>query len=378
MKIGIVTLPFNWNYGGILQTYALQQALKDLGHEPVTINRDTVLTSFKLKVLLIIRRSILRIFGKKVIVRPWPTKTEEKIIRQHTDKFIIENIATTHLLKSEGEFAKLPKYNFEAFIVGSDQVWRPKYSPVLENHFLGFLDKKSTVKRIAYAASFGVDKWEFSEQQTLSCSELAGIFNAISVREDSGINLCKKYLNVKAQQVLDPTMLINKEKYIELVEKENLAPFSGKLFNYVLDITPEKSRFIKNVSDRLGLVAFSSTAGSFRDLGRKRLKECIFPPVTQWIRGFMDAEFVITDSFHGTVFSIIFNKRFIAIGNATRGMTRFTSLLKTFGLEERLILEINEHALQIADLPIDFKKVNEILETERDKSITFLKNALTV
>lgn len=361
-----------------MQTYALQQALKDLGHEPVTINRDTVLTSFKLKVLLIIRRSILRILGKKVIVRPWPTKTEEKIIRQHTDKFISENISTTHLLKSEKDFANLSKYNFEAFIVGSDQVWRPKYSPVLENHFLGFLDKKSTVKRIAYAASFGVDKWEFSEQQTVSCRKLAGLFNAISVREDSGINLCEKYLNVKATQVLDPTMLINREKYIGLVEKENLAPFSGKLFNYVLDITPEKSKFIKNVAERLGLVAFSSTAGSFRDLGRKRLKECIFPPVTQWIRGFMDAEFVITDSFHGTVFSIIFNKRFIAIGNATRGMTRFTSLLKTFGLEERLILEINEKALQIADSPIDFKKVNDILEKERDKSITFLKNALTV
>jgi hypothetical protein len=378
MKIGIVTLPFNWNYGGILQTYALQLALKDLGHEPFTINRDTVLTSFKLKVLLIIRRSILRIIGKKVIVRPWPTKTEEKIIRQHTDKFISEYIATTHLLKSETDFANLEKYKFEAFICGSDQVWRPKYSPVLENHFLGFLDKKSTVKRIAYAASFGVDNWEFSEKQTVSCSELAGLFNAISVREDSGINLCEKYLKVKAEQVLDPTMLITKEKYVGLVEKEKLVPFSGKLFNYVLDITPEKSKFIENVAERLGLVAFSSTAKSFRDLGKKRLKECIFPPVTQWIRGFMDAEFVITDSFHGTVFSIIFNKNFISIGNATRGMTRFTSLLKTFGLEERLILEINEHALQIADSPIDFKKVNEILETEREKSITFLKNALTV
>lgn len=378
MKIGIVTLPFNWNYGGILQTYALQQALKDLGHEAATINRDTVLTSFKLKVLLIIRRSILRIIGKKVIVRPWPTKTEEKIIRQHTDKFISENIATTYLLKSEADFKNLANYNFEAFITGSDQVWRPKYSPVLENHFLGFLDKKSTVKRIAYAASFGVDNWEFTEQQTVSCRELAGLFNAISVREDSGINLCEKYLNVKAEQVLDPTMLIIKEKYIELVEAENLVPFSGKLFNYVLDISPEKSKFIENVAKRLGLVAFSSTARSFRDLGRKRLNECIFPPVTKWIRGFMDAEFVITDSFHGTVFSIIFNKNFIAIGNATRGMTRFTSLLKIFGLEERLILEINDRALQIADSPIDFNKVNKILEKERDKSIAFLKNALTV
>lgn len=378
MKIGIVTLPFNWNYGGILQTYALQLALKDLGHEPVTINRDTVLTSFKLKVLLIIRRSILRVIGKKVIVRPWPTKTEEKIIRQHTDKFISENISTTHLLKSEAGFANLANYGFEAFITGSDQVWRPKYSPVLENHFLGFLDKKSKVKRIAYAASFGVDNWEFSEKQTVSCRELAGLFNAISVREDSGINLCEKYLNVKAKQVLDPTMLISKEKYVELVEKENLVPFSGKLFNYVLDITPEKSKFIENVAERLGLVSFSSTAKSFRDLGRKRLNECIFPPVTKWIRGFMDAEFVITDSFHGTVFSIIFNKNFIAVGNATRGMTRFTSLLKTFGLEERLILEINDRALQIADSPIDFKKVNEILETEKVKSIAFLKNALTV
>ncbi len=378
MKIGIVTLPFNWNYGGILQTYAMQQALKELGHEAVTINRNTVLTSLKLKVLLVVRRSILRILGKKVIVRPWPTKAEEKIIRQHTDKFISDYIATTHLLKSEAGFANLEKYNFEAFIVGSDQVWRPKYSPVLENHFLGFLNNNSTVKRIAYAASFGVDNWEYSDEQTAACRELSSLFNAVSVREDSGIDLCEKYLNVQAEQVLDPTLLLPKEKYVQLIEKEGIKPFNGKLFNYVLDITPYKNEFISKVSEQFGMTAFSSTAGSFRDLGKKHLNECIFPPVTQWIRGFMDADFVITDSFHGTVFSIIFNKPFISIGNATRGITRFTSLLKTFGLEERLILEINEHALDIANTPIDYVVVNQILEKERDKSIKFLTKALLV
>lgn len=377
MKVGIITLPFNWNYGGILQTYALQQALKKMGHEVLIINRNTVLTSFKLKVLILGRRSILRLLGKKVIVRPWPTKSEEKAIRQHTDKFIANYISTTRLFRSEGGFATLGKYNFEAYITGSDQVWRPKYSPKIENHFLAFLSKESNVKRIAYAASFGVDNWEFSSRQTTKCRGLAALYNAISVREDTAVSLCEKHLNVKARQVLDPTMLLPKEEYIKLVEKEGAGPSQGNLFNYVLDITPEKKSYIETVAKKLGLTAFSSTAASFRNLGRKRLNECIFPPVTNWIRGFMDARFVITDSFHGTVFSIIFNKPFIAIGNPTRGTTRFTSLLKIFGLEERLILEINEQAYDIINKPIDYREVNEILKKEKKMSATFLSDALS-
>ncbi|WP_321372788.1 polysaccharide pyruvyl transferase family protein [uncultured Draconibacterium sp.] len=378
MKIGIVSLPFNWNYGGILQTWALQQVLADLGHEGVTINRNTVLMPLKMKILSFTRRLILTILGKKVVVRTWPTKKEEKIIRQHTDRFIAENVTTTHLFKSEKDFSKLNDYKFNAYIVGSDQVWRPKYSPNLENHFLGFLPESMNVKRIAYAASFGVDNWEFSSTQTSSCARLVHLFDGISVREDSAVELCKEHFGVMAEHVLDPTLLVDAEKYVELVKKDKVAKMPGTLFNYVLDITDEKKQFIDDASAKLGLKAFSSTAaGEFRMLGKKRLEECVFPPITQWIRSFMDAEFVITDSFHGTAFSIIFNKPFIAIGNKKRGISRFSSLLKLFGLEDRLIYDFGEDALQKVSEPMDYTTVNEKLMKKRAESIRFLKMNLT-
>lgn len=378
MKIGIVTLPFNWNYGGILQTFALQHVLKKLGHDAITVNRDTVLMSFKMKVLSFIRRFVLRyVFQKDVVVRTWPTKKEEKRIRQHTDRFIRENVAVTPLFKSEKDFGKLGKYGFDAFIAGSDQVWRPKYSPVLENHFLGFIPSSSLAKRIAYAASFGVDHWEFNPEQTQNCAALAKKFNAISVREDSAVELCRNQLGVNAEVVLDPTLLVPKERYEELVIQDKIEKMPGSLFNYVLDLTPEKEAFMQEASKRLGLSAFSSTAtGSFRDLGSQRMEECIFPPLTQWLRGFMDAEFVITDSFHGTAFSIIFNKPFISIGNKKRGITRFSSLLKMLGLEERLVFDFNNEALELIKQNIDFNSVNKKLEEKKRQSIAFLESAL--
>lgn len=379
MKIGIVTLPFNWNYGGILQTWALQQALKEMGHDATTINRNTILMPFKMKVLSFVRRTLLTLMGKKVVVRTWPTKTEEKIIRQHTDRFIKEHVATTKLFRSEADFSTIDQYGFEAFVCGSDQVWRPKYSPSLANHFLGFLPKESKALRLSYAASFGVDNWEYSPKDTQICSNLALEYDSISVREDSAIDLCEKHLGVRAKLVLDPTLLIPSKKYVELVEKDDIQKMPGQLFNYVLDLNPKKEEFIEKAAQQLGLKAFSSTAGgSFRDLGKKRLNDCIFPPVTQWIRSFMDAEFVITDSFHGTAFSIIFNKPFLSIGNKKRGITRFSSLLKMIGLEDRLIFDFGEAELaKLAD-PIDFEKVNKALEKQRLDSIDFLQKALAI
>lgn len=379
MKIGIVTLPFNWNYGGILQTFALQVALKELGHDAVTINRNTVMMSFKMKVLSFVRRSILKVvFRKDVVVRTWPLKRELKRIRNNTDRFIAENIETTDLFHSEADFNKIDKYEFGAFISGSDQVWRPKYSPSLENHFLGFLSENSKTKRVAYAASFGVDNWEFSDKETASCSKLAKKYDAISVREDSAIELCEKQLGVKSQLVLDPTMLVAKETYMKLVQEDGIGKMPGNLFNYVLDLTSEKEQFINQAASKLGLVTFSSSArGIFRDLGKKRLNECVFPPVTQWIRSFMDAEFVITDSFHGTAFSIIFNKPFISIGNKKRGITRFTSLLTMLGLENRLIFDFGEASLNKLYEKIDFEAVNITLAEKKEESLNFLKNVLS-
>lgn len=380
MKIGIITLPFNWNYGGILQTYALQFALKKLGHDSYTINRNTAPMSLKLKVLSYVRRSILKIvFRKDVVVRTWPTKEEEKTIRQHTDRFIRENVQITDLFKSEKDFKNIGKYNFKAFVTGSDQVWRPKYSPVLENHFLGFLPKNGDVKKIAYAASFGVGNWEFNARQTKICASLAQSFDQISVREDSAVNLCKEKLKVDSVVALDPTMLVDKEEYVKLVEKDNIPQLPGTLLNYILDLTPDKKKIVDQVADEFTIKPVSiMPKGIFREVGKHKLDDCICPPVTNWLRGFMDAKFVVTDSFHGTVFSIIFNKPFLAIGNAKRGITRFSSLLKILGLEDRLVLNYDESIKEKINTPIDYEKVNTILDQKKKEAYQFLENSLHV
>lgn len=378
MKIGIVTLPFNSNYGGILQAYAMQSVLKKMGHKVLTVNRTSKGESWMFKTLSFGKRLVQRYcFGKKVVVRTWPTKKEATLIAQHTRKFIDEHIELTNCLNSEKDFKTLQEQNFDAWVVGSDQVWRPKYSPDIANHYLGFLPKNEGSKKISYAASFGVDSWEYSNKETAACKKLIEQFDAVGVRELSGIDLCQKYFNIKADQFLDPTMLVEKEEYIQLVENDNLPVHDKKLLTYILDRNPRVLKMVEMVEKQLELEAFSTMPKNFfRNVGSKELDQCICPKVTDWIKGFMDAEFVITDSFHGTVFCIIFNKPFFALGNKKRGMSRFTTLLKIFGLEDRLITEIDDSIELKLQEKIDFDRVNKILDAEKKRSIDYLRSSL--
>lgn len=378
MKIGIITLPFNSNYGGLLQAFALQTVLKQMGHEVWSVNRRNRIMPFKFKVLSSTNRLIKSIIrGKMGVIRSWATAKEELVIDQHTNRFLSENIQTTDFLKSESDFEKLSRYKFDAYVVGSDQVWRPKYSPCLANHFLGFIDGTVNPKRISYAASFGVDNWEFTPEQTDECRKLLAKFNAVSVREDSAVKLCKQNFGIDATQVLDPTLLVSKEEYIRLVETDKIPGCNGSLLTYVLDKSPDKQEFIKKIILETGLTEVSIMPKSlFRDAGRKKINDCIYPPVTAWLRGFMDAEYVVTDSFHGMAFAIIFNKPFLALGNTKRGMTRFSSLVKLFGLEDRIILSADSHLTEKLYSPIDFHHVNEILKTKQLEAYKFLSDSL--
>jgi hypothetical protein len=378
MKIGIITLPFNSNYGGLLQAFALQTVLKQMGHEVWSVNRRNRIMPFKFKVLSSTNRLIKSVIsGKMGVIRSWATAKEELVIDQHTNRFLSENIQTTDFLKSESDFEKLSRYKFDAYVVGSDQVWRPKYSPRLANHFLGFIDGTVNPKRISYAASFGVDNWEFTPEQTDECRKLLAKFNAVSVREDSAVKLCKQNFGIDATQVLDPTLLVSKEEYIRLVETDKIPGCNGSLLTYVLDKSPDKQEFIKKIILETGLTEVSIMPKSlFRDAGRKKINDCIYPPVTAWLRGFMDAEYVVTDSFHGMAFAIIFNKPFLALGNTKRGMTRFSSLVKLFGLEDRIILSADSHLTEKLYSPIDFHHVNEILKTKQLEAYKFLSDSL--
>jgi len=375
MKIAILTQPLKSNYGGLLQAYALQKVLKEMGHEVLTLDIDikpTFYKDFRSTIGRIVRKYIFHQKNINNILPVRPSKSEYKIISQHTQKFIKNNIETTEKLQSIKKISILKNYNFDAFIVGSDQVWRPCYSPGITAFYLDFLGNDKITKRIAYAASFGVDNWEYDEVLTKNCKCLAQKFDAISVRENSGVQLCKKYLDVNATHVLDPTMLLNQEDYISLINKDNTNK-SNTLMVYVLDKSEEKEYMVQKISKLLDLsINTIMPIKKYSKKSRKNINDCIFPPVSNWLKGFIDAEYVITDSFHGTVFAIIFNKPFITIGNNSRGLSRFTSLLKIFGLESRLILSSDNLTKELIEAPIDFKKVNVIKERQKQIAINFL------
>ena len=190
MRIGIVTQPLGTNYGGLLQNYALQQVLIRLGHNVYTINRNSFpsvyTTSWNRKFIFVLKQIIKTCNGRTCT----PFFKEYLKIRQHCTAFVEEYISTTDSFHNQQELQKIVrKYSFNAYVVGSDQVWRPCYSENIYNDFLDFCQEAQSVKRIAYAASFGVSEWEFNKTQTVECSRLANFFDAISVREDSGVKL---------------------------------------------------------------------------------------------------------------------------------------------------------------------------------------------
>jgi len=371
MKIGILTHPLKSNYGGILQNYSLQTVLKRMGHDVKTIN---IGKKFDTSGWII---SLLKYPVKKIInpkIKPPLTKRQTAIIEQNIDMFIKKHISTTESLKKINRNI-IDKYSFEVLIVGSDQVWRPNYVSNIQNMFLKFLGN-SGIKRIAFAASFGVDYWTFSKKQEIQCAKEAKKFKAISVREKSGIYLCEMYLNVKAEHIMDPTILLTKNEYESLIDKQIInKQVKKQLTVYILDLTKEKQDIIQKVTAALNLSIIHINNHAVKD-PTKNYKERIVPPIESWIAGFSNADYVITDSFHGTIFSIIFNKPFITLSNKTRGLTRITSLLNCFNLEKQMITnEID--ILNIDNLfNIDFTSVNKILEIEKTKAIQFLKNNL--
>ena len=376
-KIAILTQPLRTNYGGLLQAYALQKALRDMGHEVVTDKRPQRFVPYYRKLLSIAKQFVFKYIlcrkGIETIFPYFQTKEDYVVISQHTERFIDQHIQTVDLFQGKKRPTKEMINAFDTYVVGSDQAWRSMYSPFLPNYFLDFTKGKSC-KRVGYAISFGVSDWEFTSEQTTLCKHLVKQFDALSVREDSAVLLCKTYLDVDAVQVLDPTMLLNKEDYINLVEQAAEPVSSGNLMVYILDRTDEKTAILNKVASTLQLKPFEVMPTEKLSYKTKNnLSACVFPPVTQWLRGFMDAEYVVTDSFHGSVFAIIFNKPFIAIGNKGRGLTRFNSLFRLFGLEDRLILSVLDLTIDKINASINFQRVNSLRKINIVNSLSFLK-----
>ena len=373
MKIGILTLPLHTNYGGILQAYALQTVLERMGHEACVIQRSWRIQIVWWKFpLQIVNRCIYRfVFGRNVaLFSELKWNNNQTVIERNTKEFIDKYIHTYQVK----QISDIREKDFDAIVVGSDQIWRPKYYRLhykyIEDAFLSFT-KKWSVKRIAYAPSFGTDAWEYSKVETQKCGSLLQKFDVVSVREKSGVGLCEKYLGRKdVQWVLDPTMLLDKEDYERLIPKDTIAP--GDLMCYVLDANDEINNLITRIASENDMKVFQ--AASDVDNVLLPIEKRIQPPVESWLSGFRDAKLVITDSFHACVFSILFRKPFVVIGNKNRGYSRFESLLKRFGLENRLI----ENASQFKDSMLNplSEEVYKKLDDFRSTSTNFIAKAL--
>ncbi|MFV0165369.1 polysaccharide pyruvyl transferase family protein [Empedobacter falsenii] len=368
-KIAILTQPLGTNYGGILQNYALQQILIKLGYNPITINRINVSRSWIINFLAYLRNETLnKIRGKYI---PVFTKKDREKVFKNLYCFVEQSIQNSKQIEKTSDLKKyFDKEDFYAVIVGSDQTWRPKYSPKIENYFLDFLKENNKIIKLAYATSFGTDKWEFSEPEKEICKSLAQNFNSISVREKTAIDICKNKFNVEAELVLDPTLLLNKEDYIKLLNLDNNIKSGTKsLFYYVLDNAPKNKQFITDIEKKniFKIQSIQATAETINT---------VMPSVREWILSFYNNDIVITDSFHGTVFSIIFNKPFFSVVNKERGASRFESLLGLFGLENRLIYDVENFDINRLNEPIDFNSVNKKLEVNRLKSLKFLTENL--
>lgn len=376
MRIGILTLSFHVNYGGILQAYALQTVLKRMGHDVVVITTPLVKRHISLlhKAFAYPKRFVLKyLLGQKNIIIRYEHYFNESnlLVQRNTDKFVRSYIYSHEV----NHLSDLEEHDFDAFVVGSDQVWRKMYftgskAEPLVNAFLQFAEGWD-VKRVAYAPSFGTDDWEYSLQDTVDCASLIKLFDALSVREQSAVRLCRQHLGVNVQHVLDPTLLLEPQDYVNLIRRNHTPHSQGNMHCYILDATVEKNKLIDYIAAKRQLVPFWVGADTYNLQVSE--SDRIQPPVEQWLQAFREAAYVVTDSFHACVFSILFRKPFVVYGNKDRGMTRFQSLLSMLGLEERLITGLDGYE-HLGD--IDYDAVYSKLNKLRENSLNFLKEAL--
>lgn len=371
MKIGIITLPLHYNYGGILQAYALQTIIERMGHSATIVEKEwvkynlnvsTIFRLFKRYIKKYIFRKSVQIFAEKDFSQKLP------IIAQNIIPFIKNNIKLVKIRS----YSSLKEKSYDGYVVGSDQVWRPSYNKDIDSAFLSFT-KEWNVIRLSYAASFGTSTWNYTHYQTYKFRKLLSLFSGIGVRENDAILLCKNYFLKEAVLTLDPTLLLNKDDYTKLIDSE---PYSETnfLLNYILDNNCQIKELISIISKKKRLKSIKVNSNA--ENSNVMIEDRIQPSVESWLKAFRDTNMIITDSFHACVFAIIFNKPFVAIVNRSRGASRFESLLGQLDLLDHLLYDVDDYDINCNyEIPV---KTYEVLERLKNKSMQFLVNYLKV
>ena len=343
---GIVGWWFASNYGSSLTYYALAKILQSTGRQPIFIHIP------------------------KLDNTPWD-KDAEQTINFIQKRFKVAKYRDMQHIHEVNAFC-------DSFLVGSDQMWTPLATSLVGyTFFLDFVDLDK--KKIAFSTSFGQDKFEANEEICNTASDFLKRFDAISVREHSGVDVCRDKFGIEAEQIIDPVFLCGEKTYDELIENVKIPLPKKYLLTYILDPTPEKEEATKRIARTEGLEIISVM--SMRDYDKNaqnwHIGKIVPKPTTEeFLYYIKKCSYLVTDSHHGACMGIIYKRPYVAITNASRGITRFETVAKSLGLEDR-VLYSPEQAFENKAIhkPIDYDKVVQKIEIEKKRALAWLEDA---
>lgn len=364
MKISIITLHAVANYGSALQSYATQCVFGGMGLCPeiVDYRRRAILPESAWEILRNPEYSALMKL-KLILIQPSSRKA-----RKIFDGFLNTNIKMSDRIYTQDEdFVQYP-FDADIYCTGSDQVWNTGWhNEIPAPFFLSYAPEGK--KRIAFSASFGKEKLD--EWEKPGILEYLKKYSAISVREKSAVDIINALDGgVKVEHVLDPTLTVEPEVWYKLSSQDRIVK-EKYILVYQLNNNKAFDRYAKQLAEKkkLKLIRLCTRYDQLRKTGHG----IVLPKVEEFLSLIRDAEYVVTDSFHGTAFCLTFHKRFVNIYPGLYS-TRLESILELAGLKSRKLEDYNDFSL--IDKPIDYTAVDEIMKKERMHTMQFLEEAI--
>ena len=335
-NINLLTIHWGKCYGAVMQTYATCKLLEEAGH--------------KVNVINLIHPSVKNAYKR---CRRWVDLFREFQFYLFKKNYFSHLTTKTYSV----ELDKLPPTDY--YVVGSDQVWnRDITKPFYLDYFLQFVP--NTAKRVSLSSSFGKQIWNEEDEITNQVALELKKFSAISVREDSGVEILQNSFALTATQLPDPTIGYGKFEQLLPNRKEK-----HQLFTFLFKNTPETRAIVESCAKELHVPIHKNS----------RFNIYLKNGPIDWLSNIANSEFVITDSFHGLALSLIFNKQFLVLCADERKFTRLESLLRLVGLENRYVKSYHDFEVMKMELlkPIDYSNINKILDSERKRYNHFIK-----
>lgn len=366
MKIGIVTVHSAYNYGAMLQAFATQRVLTEMGHQVQFIDfypYELEKANNNLKIDFTLKGIALFLYLKSNISH----KKRLKRFREFREQL---HLSKRYFTKKE-IYEAPPK--FDAYLVGSDQVWNVEHGMNTFN-FLDFVNEKAS-RKMSYASSFGTE--EIPDEYKVKLKELLADFSAISVREDDGVKIVKEATGRCAAHVLDPTLLLSKDEWEQYIEQKPKIDREYILI-YALTNTEKSVQMVEALRKRYNLDVVGVPMGHRVPSKFNVNREIKDAGPFEFVSLFRNAKVVCTSSFHGLAFAINFEKTFFVVPHLTRN-SRLNSLLKVLDLQDRqAYLPSKIKDISDSELFMDYSSVVPVLNNCRDSSMAFLKKNFAV